>query len=287
MQQDTINGLLTFEFGIQNHVLTSLSTINGAWKNSTELKKYRQGFYQQATKLAEKEKFKGYLLHEAKDSYRLNIFLAKLAQHKIKVYPLTDDFEFQGKTLKAEHSYYLPLAQPQYRLIKALFNQQRYFKDNTFYDVSGWTLPLAMNISSYPLNRTWGLDLSAQPWISNKIEPVNKVANDNYGYAFEWHNFLAPKLLNNLLAHNIKVRVAKKAFTSLINGKSHHFDAGSLVILAGIQKRDDWQKLVLDASNDSGIKLHALTTGLTMQGIDLGSGSFKNPNSAKNTIAWW
>jgi len=276
MQQETVNGLLTFEFGIQNHVLTSLSTITGAWKNNVELKEYRQDFYQQATKLAEKEKFSGYLLHEAKDSYRLNSFLAKLAQHKIKVYPLTDDFDFKDKKLAAKHSYYLPLAQPQYRLIKALFNQQTHFKDNTFYDVSGWTLPLAMNISAYQLNRTWGLELADKAWQAPEQTKINTLAVASYGYAFEWHNFLAPKLLNNLLANNIKVRVAKKDFTSLINGKSHHFDAGSLVILSGIQKQPNWQKLMLTASNEVGIKLHEISTGLTVQGIDLGSGSFKN-----------
>jgi len=275
MQQETINGLLTFEFGIQNHVLTSLSTINGSWKNHLELKKYRHNFYQQAKKLADKEKFDGYLLHEAKDSYRLKAFLTKLAQHKIKVYSLKDDFDFQDKTLKAEHSYYLPLAQPQYRLIKALFNQQTHFKDNTFYDVSGWTLPLAMNISSYPLSSTWGLELADKAWMLSDHSTLNELATNNYGYAFEWHEFLAPKLLNNLLANKIKVRVANKAFTSLVNGKSRHFDAGSLVILSGIQKQDNWQKLVLNASNQTGIDLHALTTGLTSQGIDLGSNSFK------------
>jgi len=276
MQQNTINGLLTFEFGIQNHVLTSLSTIKGAWKSRVQLKSYRQRFYQQAEKLAEKEKFTGYLLNEAQDSYRLNSFLAKLAQHKINVYPLIEDFDFQDKTFKAEHSYYLPLAQPQYRLIKALFNQQTHFKDNTFYDVSGWTLPLAMNITSYPLKRSWSLDIAEKPWLQDKLKTVNTLALNNYAYAFEWHDFLAPKLLNNLLANNIKVRVAKKSFTSLIKGKKHHFNAGSLVILSGIQKQDNWKKIMLDSSNDAGIKLHALTTGLTMQGIDLGSNSFKS-----------
>ncbi len=284
MQQDTINGLLTFEFGIQNHVLTSLSTINGAWKNSAELKDYRQRFYQQATKLAEKETFNGYLLNEVQDSHRLNTFLAKLAQHKIKVYPLTNDFDFQDKTFKAEHSYYLPLDQPQYRLIKALFNQQTHFEDNTFYDVSGWTLPLAMNISTYPLNRTRGLGIAEQPWTQDKSKSINALTHNNYAYVFEWHDFLTPKLLNNLLAHDIKVRVASKSFSRVIKGRSHHFDIGSLVILSGIQKQDNWQKVMLNSSNEVGIKLHAFTTGLTTQGIDLGSNSFKNLTAPKTLL---
>ena len=281
MQQDTINGLLTFEFGIQNHVLTSLSTINGAWQHKLELKEYRKRFYQQTTKLAEKETFSGYLLHEANDSYRLNTLLNKLAQHKINVYPLTDDFDFKDQTFKATNSYYLPLDQPQYRLIKALFNQQTHFKDNTFYDVSGWTLPLAMDIDVYSLNRTRGLALATDPFTKKAQLITKELLGNSYAYAFEWHHFLAPKLLNNLLVNNIKVKVASKAFTSVIEGKSHSFAAGSIVILSGVQKQPHWQALMLNASNEVGIKLLPLSTGLTTQGIDLGSSSLKMVDKPK------
>ncbi|MFT7432018.1 MAG: hypothetical protein ACI971_002496, partial [Colwellia sp.] len=82
MQQNSDNGLLTFEFGIQNHVLTSLSTIEGAWKNKTELLSYQKNFYKESEKLADQESFSGYLLHETHDSYRLNVLLDKLKQHQ-------------------------------------------------------------------------------------------------------------------------------------------------------------------------------------------------------------
>ncbi|MFT6693047.1 MAG: hypothetical protein ACJAXH_003597, partial [Colwellia sp.] len=154
MQQETINGLLTLEFSIQNHVTTSLSTINGAWKNKEQLKQYRSDFYQQSDKLAKKQDFSGYLLHESNDNFRLNALLSKLTQHKINVYPLNADFEFNDKKYLKNNSYYVPLAQPQFRLIQALFNQQTDFEDNTFYDVSGWTMPLAMNIESIQIKRT-------------------------------------------------------------------------------------------------------------------------------------
>ena len=274
MQQETVNGLLTFEFGIQNQVLTSLSTLKGAWANHIELKQYRQNFYSQSRSLAKREKFDGYLLHESQDKFRLHAFLGKLAQHKIKVYSLAEDITHQQQDFKAEHSYYVPLEQPQYRLIKALFTQQTNFEDNTFYDVSGWTLPLAMNITSYPIKNHRGLKRTNIPWEASKSKIVNELDSDSYAYAFEWHDFMAPKLLNNLLASNIKVSVANKAFTSILNGKSHVFDAGSLVILAGIQTQHDWERVVLDAINLVDIKIHSLSSGLTVKGIDLGSDSF-------------
>ena len=284
MQQESINGLLTLEFSIENHVTTSLSTISGAWENRQQLKQYRSDFYQQSIKLAKKEDFSGYLLHESKDNYRLNALLSNLTQHKIKVYPLTADFEFEDKEYQKSNSYYLPLAQPQFRLIQALFNRQTNFKDNTFYDVSGWTMPLAMNIEAVQVNRTRGLKLAKQAWSIPATFTQNSKNQSAYGYIFEWHHFLAPKLLNNLLANNIKARVATKSFSSLINGKEKHFKTGSIVIPAGIQQNTDWQGLLIAASNHVGIPLDSITTGLTMKGVDIGSSSLKPIKKVKTLL---
>ncbi len=284
MQQETINGLLTLEFSIENHVTTSLSTINGAWENRKQLKQYRSEFYQQSNKLAKKEDFTGYLLHEGSDKFRLNTLLSKLAQHKIKVYPLIADFEFEDTEYQKDNSYYVPLAQPQFRLIQALFNQQTNFKDNTFYDVSGWTMPLAMNIESIPVNRTRRLKLAKQAWTMPSTTKPNNKSISAYGYIFEWHHFLAPKLLNKLLNNNIKAKVATKPFTSLINGETKQFEAGSIVIPAGIQQIENWQETLISASNSAGIKLSSISTGLTMKGVDIGSSSLKPISKAKTLL---
>jgi len=284
MQQETINGLLTLEFSIENHVTTSLSTINGAWQNKEQLKQYRSDFYQQSKKLAKKEDFSGYLLHESKDNFRLNALLSKLTQHKIKVYPLSANFEFEDREYQKGNSYYVPLAQPQFRLIQALFNQQTNFKDNTFYDVSGWTMPLAMNIESIQINRTRRLKLAKQAWTLPPAIKANSKSLSAYSYIFEWHHFLAPKLLNSLLSSNIKAKVATKPFSSLINGETKHFKAGSIVIPAGIQQNEKWQEHLISASDRTGIKLSTITTGLTMKGVDIGSSSLKPISKAKTLL---
>jgi hypothetical protein len=281
MQQETINGLLTLQYSIENQVLTSLSTIDGAWHNSETLKKYRHSFYLQSQKLAQKEDFSGYLLHEEQDNYRLDVFIDKLAQHQIKVYPLLSDFTHKKKKYSKNTSYYLPLSQPQFRLIKALFNQQTNFKDDTFYDVSGWTMPLAMDIESTKIDRTRGLKLAKQAWSKSEHTIKNKNVSPAYSYVFEWHHFLAPKLLNDLLNKNIKARVATKPFSSVVNGQSKDFHSGSIVIPAGIQTADDWLDKIVNASNASGIKLNVIQSGLTMHGIDIGSSSIKPINKVK------
>jgi len=274
LQQESTNGVLTFEFGIKNHILTSLSTVEGTWNNKVKFLKYRKDFYQQAEKQAKKESFSGYLFTEDKDNYRLTAFLKKLKQHQINVYRLAEDFRHNSKLFNQEDSYYIPLVQPQYRVIQALFNQEIDFKDNTFYDVSGWTLPLAMNIEFHQVSRTWGLKLFTNPW-QNESEPAVEFKENAYAYAFDWHHFLAPKLLNQLLTEDIKVKVATKAFSSMVNGQKRQFSAGTIVIPAGIQRRDNWQAVIKKLAQQSQIGMQAIDTGLTATGIDLGSSSLR------------
>ncbi|MBA6352382.1 MULTISPECIES: M14 family zinc carboxypeptidase [unclassified Colwellia] len=280
MQQNSDNGLLTFEFGIQNHVLTSLSTIEGAWKNKTKLLSYQKNFYKESEKLADQESFSGYLLHETHDSYRLNVLLDKLKQHQIKVYPLTEDFRLAGVVYAKEHSFYVPLDQRQYRVIQALFSQQTQFEDNTFYDVSGWTMPLAMDIDFYRVGRTWGLKLADNAWEKpTNIADNSGIEQQAYAYAFEWHHFLAPKLLNDLLNKGIKAKVATKTFSSRfkLDGKmvNKDFARGSIIIPAGIQTQLNWRDIVTQSSQKIDIPINSLSTGLTVKGIDIGSGSFR------------
>ena len=279
-QQQTVNGLLTFEYGIQNHVLTSLSTIEGAWKNQAKFKDYRRDFFKLAEKQASDESFNGYIFTETSDHYRLQAFLSKLQQHQIKVYPLKQDYKRHELTYIAEQSYYIPLEQPQYRVIKALFNQQQNFEDNTFYDVSGWTLPLAMNIKFDQVSSTWGLKTQEKSWQPSEAK-ATEVSESAYAYAFEWHDFLAPKLLNKITNANITAKVATKDFSATVNGKVKSFNQGTIIVPAGIQQVENWQSILTDLAAQSQIPLNALDTGLTAKGIDIGSSSFRPVSAPK------
>jgi len=284
MQMHTTNGLVTLEYGIKNHVLTSLSTIEGAAENKLKFIKHQKAFYNDVEKQAKKEDFKGYIVSEKFDSYRLQAFLEKLALHQIKAYALTDDFKLKSTQFEPSYSYYIPLLQPKYKVIKALFDTPKTFKDNSFYDVSGWTLPLAMNIDFHEVDSTWGLSLSKTPWQAgvNKVKPLGDVKkNKAYAYVFDWKHFLAPKLLNQLHLYGIKTKVATEGFTANVAGESRQFNAGSIIVPAGMQTTKAWSRILQDIAQQNDIDLVALFSGLTTKGIDLGSPSLKTVNPVK------
>lgn len=270
----TPNGVLTFGFGIKNHLLTSFSTLTAALENKAELHQFREDFYNESLKLAAKEDFDGFLINEDFDRQRLNSFLTLLSQHQIKSYPLSKNHEDDHGYYRKENSYFVPIKQDQYRLIKTLFSKTTEFENNTFYDVSGWTMPLAFNISSRKIGSIRDLKFSSKPWQAKATVTAAKLTAA-YAYAFSWDSYLAPKLLNQLLNKGIQARVASKPFSQLIDGKLTEFSAGTIVIPTGIQQLDNWFEILTAEQKATPIKLIPLTSGLTPGGIDLGSPSLK------------
>lgn len=266
--QDTINGKLTFAQSIKNQVTTSLSTFAGVMANKQSLIDYKTGFYQQAEVLAEKEKFTGYVVAKGQDPQRFNEFMSVLTQHQVKAYRL-------NKTIKAsEQSFtqgdvFIPLKQAQYRLIKAIFSEQTHFQDNTFYDVSGWTLPHAYNLKFGQVSSRWGLEVSEQVWHSET--KALTALEESYAYAFDWQPSAAPKLLNALLQQGIDARVALQGFSAMTSTGEKTFKAGSIVVASGVQKSANVFTVMQQAQTEYGVQIHAIKTGLTSEGIDLGS----------------
>ncbi len=269
-QQQTINGLLTFEQTIKNQLTTSLSTFDAVASNRQSLLTYQDEFYNSAIDDAKNDKLNGYLISEEKDKSRLNDFLMLLKQHQINAYAISKDYQFENKTYSASHSYYIPLAQAQYRLIKAIFSEQKNFQDNSFYDVSGWTIAHAFNIEFIGLTGSWGLKYKDAQW----KRPAKKIFPDlqsHYAYAFKWDDYLAPKMLNFLLSKGIKARVAlDNLVASTIQG-SVEFQPGSIVIPAGIQTSNSWLVDLQQIQSQFSIPVYSIVSGLTTQGIDLGS----------------
>ncbi|WP_151173547.1 M14 metallopeptidase family protein [Pseudoalteromonas ruthenica] len=268
--QDTVNGQMDFAFTIKNQLLTSFSTFDAVLENRQQLLDYQQDFYQQVGKLADKDKLKGYVVSAPKDATRLDYFLELLAQHQIKAYALEEQTTVDKRTFAAPNSYFVPLAQRQYRLIKSIFSEQQSFNDNTFYDVSAWTLAHAFNLEFAPLSSTWGLELAEQPW-QQGAQPSAQELTRHYAYAFEWFDYDAPKLLSYLLREGVNARVALAPLSAKSGNATKQFAAGSIVIPAGIQQHEHWLEILNEAQQRFAIPIVALDSGLTSKGVDLGS----------------
>lgn len=268
--QESVNGLLTFSATIHNQFTASLSTIRGAVAHKEDLLNYQQEFYRSSLQQAKNDKVKGYMLTESTDKTRLASLLDLLQRHHIEVYPLQRDWQDETERFSAGESYYIPLQQPQYRLIKAAFSTEKNFRDNTFYDVSSWTLPYAYNINFKTVSREPGRAVAEQQWAS--APSLNHALTAGaYAYAFSWDDQQAPLLLQALLKNGLVVRTAMGNFTAKTEQGPRSLNAGAMLVIAGLQQQDDWFSHLQKVQQKFSLPLVAISSGLTPDGSDLGS----------------
>ena len=267
--QESDNGLLTFPFTIRNQFVTALSTLKAAHELKKDLLDYQRDFYNNAREEGAKNRDKALVFGNEKDAataYRLSEVLIR---HDIKVHGLNKNLRKDGKNFPQENSFIVPLNQKKQRLVKAIFSEQKQFKDSLFYDVSAWTLSHAFDV-----NTTKMKDLSALGEVVNGIKnPTPKeVTKAAYAYLFEGHGYYTPKAVYALLEANVRVKVGLQSFS--LNGKK--YDYGTLMVPVANQSLDENElfSLMQEIAEEAFIDIHSVETGRTL-GIDLGSRNFE------------
>ena len=269
-KRKTANGMMDFPFTIRNQVITSLSTQKAAMEMKDELLTYQRDFYKNAQKeLSEK---KAAYLFSSNDKSAVRIFAKFLQQHDIDVYQLKEDVTENDIEFSKADSYIVPNNQKQSRLIHTIFEKNTSFNDSLFYDVSAWTLPLAYNLSYTVVD-----DLTVQGDLLKDFETDASIdiPKSEIAYLVNWSDYYAPKVANQLLQNGIKVKVATKAFKVKANGVATSFQPGTLQIPSNNQAiaSDKIHEIIQSIGAESGIQIHSVSSGLSLEGIDIGSPS--------------
>lgn len=274
--QESANGDLTFPFTIRNQFTTSLSTLRAACDLRKDLLQHQREFFASALREAEKAPVKAYLFGAPSDPARQYHLLEILRRHQIEVYELARPTSADGKTFQPGSAYIVPTNQKQFRLLTAIFERRTQFEDSLFYDISTWTLPLAFNVPYAELKalprELLGARITSPQWPAGNITG----GRNAYAYAFEWKDYYAPRALYRLLKAGVKAKVAVKPFETLTADGKRTFDYGTILIPIGIQqeKVDTIWKVLEVAAREDGIRVFALSTGLSASGVDLGSSNF-------------
>ena len=269
--QESSNGLLSFPFAIRNHFTTSLSTLEAGKSMRVEILNYQQDFYQSALKEASKDSERAYIVG-SNDQQRLAAFLAILDKHQISFSPTTRDFDADGQSFTKKLSYLIPVQQPQYRLIKSIFEKRTSFQDSLFYDVSAWNLGFAFGLNYTSLNSVqFKPDLSGSN-SATKTKNIVALPKSNYAYALDWNQYYSPKMLNMLHAKKIITKVALEPF----GNKGKLYDRGTILIPVRIQQQSSEQlhRTLTVIQKSCGVSVYPLKSGYT-SGINLGSPQFK------------
>ncbi|MEQ8767773.1 MAG: M14 family metallopeptidase [Planctomycetota bacterium] len=280
---ETSNGPLPFSYTIKNQFLSSLSTMKAAKDLRQDLLAYQHEFYRSALAAAKEDPVQAYVFGEAEDRTRTNLMVELLLAHDIQVHRLGKRFERGERVFEPGTAYIVPALQPQYRLVKAVFERRTEFEDDAFYDVSAWTFPLAFGLP----NPTLKADELSGGFIGEPVRsaptPKGHVPTESAPrfYAFEWSEFFAPRALYRLVSAGLEVRTATKPFTSETDRGRHEFGRGTIVIPMGVQGdlAPRVPSMLEDIASKDGIDFWAVSSGLTPGGIDLGSPSLVEPSN--------
>lgn len=286
---DTVNGELSFGEAIGGHVLTSFSTLRAARDLRDDLLAYQSSFYRDAATAAAAAPAAAWLVGDAGDPARAWHFLDLLAAHGIEARELTAEVSQDGQTFRPGHAWAIPLEQRQYRLVEALFERRVEFTDETFYDVSAWTLPLAFDLphARLPRQRNTPRLLGervggevAESFADSALPAGRAPASAErapYGWAFEWDGYYAPRALHRLLVAGASARLATRPFEAVTDAGRRQFERGTVVLPRGLQSLPTQELVALlrEAARADGVDVWAVTSGLTGSGVDLGSPSLE------------
>jgi hypothetical protein len=273
--RETPGGFLSFPFAIRNHFTVSLSTLEAGLKMKDKLLESQRNFYKEALTLADKYPVKAYIFNDPSDNAKVSEFINILLQHRIKVFRTGRDFTKNGITYKAENSYIVPLKQTEYRFIRSLFEPVTEFTDSIFYDTSTWVLPMAFNLNCTPITILKEMEgLTGKEITSAPVTPGNhNSALNPYAWLFEWNEYYSPKALYYLQNKGLKARVATEKFVYDDGNLKKTFSAGTIIVPVSGQpvSADDLYILMQNTVKECGITVYGVQTGMTKEGIDLGS----------------
>ena len=235
---------------------------------------------------------KAYVFGDDNDKAKTARFIEMLLRHQIEVYGLKATTTVDGNEFKSSGSFVVPANQPQYRLIKTIFERTLNYRDSLFYDITAWTMPLAFGLPSGELNAAQfktgllGDRIADVP----KLNPGAITGKSDYAYLFEWDELYAPRALYELQKAGVLVKCATNQFEMEIEGTTKKFDYGTLLVPVKLQtiSPDKLSAIIKEVAEKNYLPVFALAGGNVVSGSDLGSSKFavvKQPKIAMITGA--
>ena len=269
--QETSNGLLSFPFTVRNQFTATLSTLRAGRAMRVELLEHMRDFYKETPTDA----VKAYVFGGGNDAVKTWEMINMLKRNQVEIYRLGKTERIDNQEFSKENAYVVPTNQPQHRLIKSMFEKRITFEDSLFYDISAWSLPYCMNVPTVEAKTA----ISLGEKVDKNDFPKGKVYGKSaYAYFFEWNSYFAPRAAYELLKKGYNLKVATEPFTAIIEGKEKIFDYGTIQIFSN---GSDPGPLLQTLAERDGVDFYATQTGLTPNGIDLGSEKFKKIRQPK------
>ncbi len=282
VQESTRHGELTLSYAIRNHLRTSIGTVQAAVERRSLLLNYQRDFFASVPEKAEEFEVDAYVFGDPNDDSRNRAFLDLLLQHRIDVYKLSETREIGGHTFNEGSAWVVPTNQPNYHLVRSIFERTDKYTGRAGSRASAWTMSLAYGIPDAEI-RDGDFSQGAQVTEVSSPEGLGEVPQSSYAYLLDWSEYAAPRALYHLQKNDILTNVAFKPFAAQTNEGEVEYPRGTISIPVQPQDVDPstLHGLIQEAEKKAGVQIQSTETGFTPQGIDLGSGNFRAIDTPK------
>ncbi|PQB05014.1 M14 family zinc carboxypeptidase [Aureitalea marina] len=265
--QKTDYGEISFAFTIRNQFTSSMATVKAAVENKVTLREYQQKFFNSAVTANKPSNVAGYEFGDPKDVNRTIAFIDKLLLHRIKVYQKGDRFV-------------VPTRQPQQRMVQSFFETYNKYRDSVFYDASAWSVANFYNMKYKPVR---SVDTSKEVSGNSELVQITTAPQSNYAYLLDWDDYYGPAALNYLQKNGVQAASAFKPFTTNTHAGQKEFNYGTIMIPVSKQDMSPQQlhQFIQEAQQLWKVNIYAVSTGFSLEGIDLGSGNFRKVEAPK------
>ena len=269
--QETDFGTLRYDDKIGQQARVGLAVIRAGQARRADLHQHLSDFFDESRRQGQNDSVTGYVFTST-DRGRLADFLEILAVHRLDVRALDADLRAGGRTFPAGESFVVPVAQDQYRVVKGLFETRVIEDKSEFYDVSGWTQPLAWDLDYAELRSglfASGPSLGQDAAFDRSAPDPDRTP---YVYVMEWDSYYAPRALYRLMDAGLRAQmVPDETEVETTRGLVEPGRGAIVVPVAGQSiSADEIHALMVRAAREDSVMVHAATTALTPTGSDLG-----------------
>jgi hypothetical protein len=270
---DGADGPQRYDDKIAEHFRTTTATIEAAVARRAELVEHQQGHFARRRAEAAGDPLKAYVF-ASPDRGRLRAFLDLLAAHRIEVHALARDLDAGGRRFSAGEAFVIPMAQARRGVVQALFEARIPTDKADFYDITGWTMPLAFGLEHAALEgRAFAPALLGPEAGSDSVAAPAPPPESAYAYVLEWTSRHAPRAVHRALDAGLRAKVLPAPAQLQTRDGPVEASRGAVVIPVADQTldADAIHALITRAAREDGVAVHAAVSGLTPEGPDLGS----------------
>ena len=266
---------LTLRDRIERHFTSSLATINTSVEHREARLLDYYNFRKAAIDAGRTGPMQQVFLVPGRDPARIARAVEILARNGIEVSRASQPFDAANLTSVwgeaipnrsfPEGTYVVDLAQPAGFLARTLLERESEMNGVFFYDVTAWSLPLALGVESFSSGKRVQGNferLRRLPPVRGGVEGPDKAS----AYLFSWDSHAAARLLGKLQTEGYNAYVSLKPFK--ISGQE--FGRGTVVV----HRENNPESLdprIRELAAGTRCKVIAVSTQLSEEGIDLGS----------------